>query len=108
MTQPLKGLRLVVSGFELEQQEHRGIAVFSKGLLRVLKAAGAEIWLLTEFEPSLQDISKAQLPIAVQNRIAASRVLESLNSGDAIAAEQSTLFQLFNHCLLYTSPSPRD
>ena len=96
MTQPLKGLRLVVSGFELEQQEHRGIAVFSKGLLRVLKAAGAEIWLLTEFEPSLQDISKAQLPIAVQNRIAASRVLESLNSGDAIAAEQSTLFQLFN------------
>ena len=43
MTQPLHGLRLVVSGFELEQQEHRGIAVFTKGLLRALKAAGAEI-----------------------------------------------------------------
>ena len=29
--QPLEGLRLVVCGFELEQREHRGIAVFSKG-----------------------------------------------------------------------------
>ena len=37
MTRPLKGLRLVVSGYEFEQQEHRGIAVFSKGLLRALK-----------------------------------------------------------------------
>ena len=44
--QPLKGLRLVVCGFELEQREHRGIAVFSKGLLRSLKQAGAEVWLL--------------------------------------------------------------
>ena len=26
----LEGLRIVVSGFELEQQEHRGIAAFSK------------------------------------------------------------------------------
>ena len=39
--QPLKGLKLVVCGYELEQREHRGIAVFSKGLLRSLKQAGA-------------------------------------------------------------------
>ena len=46
---PLKGLRLVVSGFELEQGEHRGIAVFTKHLLRTLKQLGAEVWLLTEY-----------------------------------------------------------
>ena len=38
--QPLKGLKLVVCGYELERREHRGIAVFSKGLLRSLKQAG--------------------------------------------------------------------
>ena len=41
-TIPLKGMRIVVSGFELEQAEHRGIAVFSKGLLRTLKKLGTE------------------------------------------------------------------
>ena len=40
---PLSGLKLVVCGYELEQWEHRGIAVFSKGLIRSLKQAGAEV-----------------------------------------------------------------
>ena len=76
MTRSLKGIRLVVTGFELEQQEHRGIAVFTKGLLRALKGAGAEIWLLTEIQPSTHDIKKAQLPKAVQERVNASRILD--------------------------------
>ena len=37
--QPLKGLKLVVCGYELERREHRGIAVFSKGLLRSIAVA---------------------------------------------------------------------
>ena len=82
MTRSLKGIRLVVTGFELEQQEHRGIAVFTKGLLRALKGAGAEIWLLTEIQPSTHDIKKAQLPKAVQERVNASRILDILNSGE--------------------------
>ena len=57
---PLKGMRLVVSGFELEQGEHRGIAVFTKNLLRTLKQLGAEVWLLTEYSPDTQAIKKAK------------------------------------------------
>ena len=96
MTQPLHGLRLVVSGFELEQQEHRGIAVFTKGLLRALKAAGAEIWLLTEFQPSAQDLAIARVPKAVETRVTTSRVLEKLNSGDDTEDEQSSIIKLLN------------
>ena len=66
---PLKGLRLVVCGFELEQSEHRGIAVFTKNLLRTLNKAGAEVWLLTEYSPDIKKIKKAKLPIAVGTTI---------------------------------------
>ena len=79
---PLKGLRLVVSGFELEQHEHRGIAVFTKNLLQTLKQLGAEVWLLTEFSPDIQKIKKANLPIAVGTTIFSAEVLEKLNTTD--------------------------
>ena len=94
MTRSLKGIRLVVTGFELEQQEHRGIAVFTKGLLRALKGAGAEIWLLTEIQPSTHDIKKAQLPKAVQERVNASRVLDILNSGETKDPNKNPIYQL--------------
>jgi glycosyltransferase involved in cell wall biosynthesis len=80
---PLQGLKLVVCGYELEQQEHRGIAVFTKGLLRSLKQAGAEVWLLTEFAPAMNDIrSRPWLPQSVQHTVFTSRLLDQLNSGD--------------------------
>ena len=79
---PLKGYRLVVSGFELEQSEHRGIAVFTKNLLRTLKQAGAEVWLLTEYSPSTKKISKTMLPEAVGATIFSAEVLEKLNTAD--------------------------
>ena len=82
MKRDLEGIRIVVSGFELEQQEHRGIAAFSKGLLRALKAGGAEIWLLTEFGQSINESSKTRLPKPVQRRITAANILEKLNSGE--------------------------
>ena len=82
MTHNLEGLRIVVSGFELEQQEHRGIAAFSKGLLRALKEAGAEIWLLTEYGESIKESSGTGIPKAVQKRITAANILEQLNSGE--------------------------
>ena len=82
MMQNLEGLRIVVSGFELEQQEHRGIAAFSKGLLRALKTAGAEIWLLTEYGESINESSRTEIPKAVQRRITAANILEKLNSGE--------------------------
>lgn len=38
---------MLVTGHDLEQQEHRGIAVFSKNLIRALSGLGYEVWLLT-------------------------------------------------------------
>ena len=38
-------LRVLVTAIDLEQSEHRGIAVYSKGVLKALNQAGAEVWL---------------------------------------------------------------
>ena len=78
---PLKGLRLVVTGLDLQQKEHRGIAVYSKALLKALKASGAETWLLTDFDPRIKDPGLARLPLQTQNLIYAARVMEGLMSG---------------------------
>lgn len=90
--QPLKGLKLVVCGFELEQREHRGIAVFSKGLLRSLKQAGAEVWLLSEVAPPMGDmLSRAWLPPAVRRTVFTARLLDQLNSGEARSSTDGAL-----------------
>ena len=96
MTRPLRGLRLVVSGFELEQQEHRGIAVFTKGLLRSLKEAGAEIWLLTEIQASTNDISVRRMPKSVHTRIIISRTLDKLNNNIDEENEHNHLIKLIS------------
>ena len=90
--QPLKGFKLVVCGFELEQREHRGIAVFSKGLLRSLKQAGAEVWLLSEVAPPMHDmLSRAWLPQSVRRTVFTARLLDQLNSGEALSSTDGAL-----------------
>lgn len=90
--QPLKGLKLVVCGYELEQREHRGIAVFSKGLLRSLKQAGAEVWLLSEVAPPMHDmLSRAWLPQAVRRTVFTARLLDQLNRGEALFSDDGAL-----------------
>ena len=92
--QPLKGLKLVVCGYELEQREHRGIAVFSKGLLRSLKQAGAEVWLLSEVAPTMHDmLSRAWVPQAVSHTVFTARLLDQLNSGESQIISDSSLQQ---------------
>ena len=78
---PLAGMKIVVTAIDLEQNEHRGIAVYSKGLLRAIKNAGAEVWLLTGYDPKLMEASLKLLPRNTQELIYASRVLECLVSG---------------------------
>ena len=80
-TKPLQGLRLVVTAIDLEQSEHRGIAVYSKGVLRALKRAGAEVWLLTQFDPPINDLTTRRIPTSTLQTITYARVLEGLNSG---------------------------
>ena len=69
----LHGKRILVTALDLEQQEHRGIAVYSKALIRHLKRMGAEVWLLTQFKPIVSDLR--QLPKETQRIIYSSRTL---------------------------------
>ena len=79
---PLSGLKLIVTAYDLEQSEHRGIAVYSKSLIKALKQLGATIWLLSEFRADSNDRGAAKLPPATQKLIQATNVLEALATGN--------------------------
>lgn len=78
----LKGKRILVTALDLEQQEHRGIAVYSKALIRHLRRLGAEVWLLTQFKPMTSDLR--QLPKETQRIIYSSRTLNELVHGKTL------------------------
>ena len=78
---PLAGQRIVVTAYDLEQSEHRGIAVYSKATIRALHALGAEIWLLTEFEDELSASGLRKLPQTTRSLIRSARILDALVHG---------------------------
>ena len=80
-TQPLKGRKVLVTGIDLEQSEHRGIAVYSKSLIRCLSDSGAEVWLLTEFFDNLSRRGLKHLPEKTKAMIHRGRILNLLASG---------------------------
>ena len=79
--QPLQGRKILVTAYDLEQSEHRGIAVYSKSLMRCLHKAGAEVWLLTEFFDKLSEKGLNRLPKSTKAMIHNSRILNSLALG---------------------------
>ena len=79
---PLAGQRIVVTAYDLEQSEHRGIAVFSKATIRALHALGAEIWLLTEFDDELNTSGLRKLPEKTRAIIRSARILDALVQGE--------------------------
>ena len=78
-SQPLKGMRVLVTALDLEQSEHRGIAVYSKALIRHLHRMGAKVWLLTQFKPITSDLRS--LPKETQRIIYSARTLNDLVHG---------------------------
>ena len=56
----IAGKKILVTAYDLEQSEHRGIAVYTKALIHCLRCAGAEVWLLTE----VQTLGSTELKIA--------------------------------------------
>ena len=80
--QHLQGKRILVTALDLEQREHRGIAVYSKALIRHLRRMGAEVWLLTQFKPMTSDLR--QLPKETQRIIYSSRTLNELVHGKTL------------------------
>ena len=79
--QNLQGRKILVTAYDLEQSEHRGIAVYSKSLMRCLHEAGAEVWLLTEFFDKLSEKGLKRLPRKTQGMIHNARILNSLALG---------------------------
>ena len=79
--QSLKGRKILVTAYDLEQNEHRGIAVYSKSLIHCLNEAGAEVWLLTEFFDKLSEKGLRELPKITQAMIHNARILNSLALG---------------------------
>ena len=77
----LKGRKILVTAYDLEQNEHRGIAVYSKSLIHCLNEAGAEVWLLTEFFDKLSEKGLRKLPKITQAMIHNARILNSLALG---------------------------
>ena len=46
----LIGKRIAITAFDLENQEHRGIASFIKSTIKILSKYGAEVYLITSFD----------------------------------------------------------
>ncbi len=80
--QRLLGKRVLVTALDLEQREHRGIAVYSKALIRHLRRMGAEVWLLTQFQPISSDLRS--LPKDTQKIIFSARTLNELVHGKTV------------------------
>ena len=78
----MKDDRVLVTALDLEQREHRGIAVYSKALIRHLRQMGAEVWLLTQFRPITSDLRS--LPKETQRIIYSARTLNELVHGKTV------------------------
>ena len=77
----LAGRRILVTAYDLEQSEHRGIAVYTKALIHCLRRAGAEVWVLTEFDEPLSAPGLKSLSSMNRKIIRNARVLNSLAHG---------------------------
>lgn len=88
---PLLGRKVLVTAFDLEQSEHRGIAVYSKALIRCLYEAGAEVWLLSEFYDHLREKGLRGLPKTTRSMIQSARILNDLAHGQR--GRQPTLWE---------------
>ena len=77
----LSGRKILVTAYDLEQSEHRGIAVYTKALIHCLRRAGAEVWLLTEFHESLNGSGLKILPASNRAIIRNAKTLNFLAHG---------------------------
>ena len=82
----LKGLRIAVTAADLEQLEHRGIAAYSKNLIEALHRNGAEIWLITEFDPKQRMRGVRNLPCETKSLLKAAKILDDLCGGHSSEA----------------------
>ena len=78
----LKGKRIALTALDLEQEEHRGLAVLSKSLIELLKKYGAEVYLITSINSfRLNPITKRTITRKLRNEIFVADICEKLDKG---------------------------
>ena len=75
----LIGKKILLLAPELENNEHRGIAAYTKALIEALRGSGAEIWLTTS--TNLKELKIKRLPESTRNYIYTTYVLKNFYYG---------------------------
>ena len=75
----LKNKKILLLAPELENNEHRGIAAYTKGLIESLSDSGAEIWLTTS--TNLKDLKIQRLKESTKNYIYTTYILKNFFYG---------------------------
>ena len=111
-TNQLKGIKIALTAYELEQKEHRGISAVSKSLIKLLNKYGADIYLITGFYAKRIGIENRIFKRnKLDKEIAISDIFDDLNKGANYRDEFKTsnrykiklIFQLLIQIILLIS-----
>ena len=78
----LKNKRILLFAPELEKAEYRGIAFYTKSLVKSLSSLGAEIWLVSSFNPyklKIKDFNESS-----RNYICNYEILQKFYNGSSV------------------------
>ena len=89
----LKEKKILILAPELENNEHRGIAAYTKALIEALSDSGAEIWLTTS--TNLKDLKIKTLKDNSRNYIYTSYILKNFFNGTIEIDKLSNKYVLF-------------
>ena len=78
----LQGKRIAITAIDLEQKEHRGLAVMAKSLIEVLKKYGADVYLITSINSfRLNRINKYIIKKKLKDEIFIADICTGLEKG---------------------------
>ncbi len=78
----LQGKRIAITAIDLEQQEHRGLAVMAKSLIALLKKYGADVYLITSIKSfRLNKINKYLIKKKLKDEIFIADICTGLEKG---------------------------
>ena len=89
----LKEKKILILAPELENNEHRGIASYTKALIEALSDSGAEIWLTTS--TNLKDLKIKRLKENSRNYIYTSYILKNFFNGTIEIDKFNSKYVLF-------------
>ena len=106
-----QGKRIAITAINLEQKEHRGLAVMTKSLIELLNKYGAEVYLITSIASSrLNRINKYSIKKRLKNEIFIADICNGLEKGfnyrerfkeDILYMMKLILNLTFNSIILY-------